>query len=201
MVAAENIRQSILILIDILELIHHNVFQTMLPLFPYLPAVLQNVKSKIHQVVKIQRKALSLFVIVLIQDLVLERRGAAHQLQQRVHIRVNEGFHIPPAALAPADIIDGLLNGDIPPGDPQILEDGGQNRLFVLLIHHQKRLGIAHHVAVLFQKAYAEAMKGCDPGQILIRKLGADPLFHFSSCLIGEGHTEDIGGGNAKHIH
>ena len=43
--AGQNIRQFILILVNILEFIHHHIFQLFLPLFSGFPAVFQNIQS------------------------------------------------------------------------------------------------------------------------------------------------------------
>ena len=114
---------------------------------------------------------------------------------------MDKGFHIPPAALAPADVVYRFLDGDVPAGDAQILKDYAQHSLLVLLVQDEKGFGIAHHMAVLFQQPYAEAVKGGDPSQILVRQLGPDPLFHLGSGFIGKGDTENIGSGDAQGIH
>ena len=44
-------------------------------------------------------------------------------------------------------------------------------------------------------------MEGGDPGQVLVGQLPTDALFHLCCGLIGEGHAENIGSGDAQHIH
>ena len=201
MVAREDIRQRILVFVDVLKLIYHDVFQPLLPFLPDLPAVVQNVQGEINQIVKIQRKALALLIEIAVENFVLQGGCALGQLQKMVHIGINEGLDIPPAALAPADVINGLLNGDVPARNAKILENRGQYGLFVLLVHDEECLRVAHHMAVLFEKGDAEAVEGGDPGKVLIRQLAADTLFHLRGGLIGEGDAEDIGRGDAQHIH
>ena len=98
--------------------------------------MLQDIQRKIDQVIKVQGKALALLIEILVKDLVFQSGGAAHQVQQAVHVGINQGFYIPSAALAPADMIHRLLNGDVPSGNAQILKYRGKDCLFVLLIHH-----------------------------------------------------------------
>ena len=149
MIAGENIRQRILILVDVLEFVHHDIFQPLLPFLPYLPAVIENVQGKIDQIVKIQGKALSLLVKIAIEDLVFQGGCALDQLQKVIHIGIDEGFDIPSAALAPADMVDGLLDGDVPACNAQVLKNSGEHGLLILLIHDEKGFGIAYHMAVL----------------------------------------------------
>ena len=200
-IAAEDVRQCVLIFVDILKLIHHDVFEPLLPLFPDLPALLQNIQRKVDEIVNIQTVTLALLVEKLVQNPVPQSGGGGGQLQKMVHIRVDEGFYISPAALTPADIVDGLLHRNVLCGNAQGFKHGGKHRLLVLLVHHKKAFGVLHHMAVLFQQAHAEAVEGGDPGQILIRQLASDPLFHFVGRFVGKGDAKDVGRGDAQCLH
>ena len=62
MVTAQNLHQLVLKLVDILELVDHDVLQPLLPLEPNVRMLLENIQGELDQVVIIQRKAL-LFLI------------------------------------------------------------------------------------------------------------------------------------------
>ena len=44
-------------------------------------------------------------------------------------------------------------------------------------------------------------MEGGDHPQVPIGKLTADALFHLQRGLVGEGHAEDVGGGDTQLLH
>ena len=52
-------------------------------------------------------------------------------------------------ALAPADVIDGILDGHIPAGDAEILKHRAQDLGLVLLVQDDEGGGVLHHMAVL----------------------------------------------------
>ena len=56
-------------------------------------------------------------------------------------------------------------------------------------------------MAVFFQKAYAETMECGNSGQIPVRQLSTNPLFHLRRSLVGKGDAENIGRGNAQRVH
>ena len=150
-VARQDIRQGILVLVDVLKFVHHDVFEPLLP-FPAGELVpLQDVQGEVHQVIEIQAVALTLFIKIAVHDLVLQGVGGGGQVVEMAHIHVDEGLHIPPPALAPADVVDGILDGHVPAGEPQVLEDGAQDRCLVLLVQDDEGTGILDHMAVLFE--------------------------------------------------
>ena len=200
-IPGEDICQGILVLVDVLKLVHHDVFEPCLPLLPGVPVMLQNVESEVNEIVKIQTVALALFIKIAVHDLVLQGSRLVGQVHQPVQIGINEGLDVSPAALAPADVVHRLLDGHIPGGDAQILEDSAEHGLLVLLVQDDEGGGIADDVAVLFQKAHAEAVEGGDAAQILVGQNLSDSLFHLRGGLVGKGDAEDIGGGNAQLFH
>ncbi len=71
MITGEDIRKGVLVLIDVLKFVHHDVFQPILPLLPGVLVLLQDVERKVDKVVKVQTVALSLLIEVAVHDLIL----------------------------------------------------------------------------------------------------------------------------------
>ena len=70
-VAGKQLRQGILVFVNVLKFVYHDVFQSLLPLFQHFPAAVQNMQGKIDQVVKIQSEALALLIKIPVEDLIL----------------------------------------------------------------------------------------------------------------------------------
>ena len=199
-VAGKDFRQRVLVFVNILKLVHHDIFQPPLPLLPHRLITLQNIQRKVHQIIKIQPVAFALFIEITIEHLVFQGISRVRQAAQLLRI-ANQRLDIAPAAFAPADMVHRFLDGQLPAGNTQILEHPPQNGLLVLLVQHNESGRILHHMAVLFQESHAETMKSRNPAQILIRQLAADAFFHLRGGLVGKGHAQNVGGGDPKHFH
>ena len=201
MVTGQNICQRILILVDILKFVHHDVFQLLLPLPADSRIMLQHIQGKIHQIIKIKAVAFALFIEIAVHHLVFQSIGTFRQIVQMVHIHVDEGFHIAPTALAPADVVDGVLNGQLFSGDAQIFKHIAQDGCLILLVQNDEGGRILNHMAILLQQADAETVERGNHTQIPVRKLATDALFHLQRCLVGEGDAQDVGSGNTQFLH
>ena len=167
MISGENVCQGILILVNVLKFIHHDVFQTLLPFFPDFPVLLQNIECKVHQIIKIQSVAFPLLVEVSIHDFVFQGSRFFGQFQQLFGIS-NQSLYIASAAFSPANMINCFFHRHIPAGDAQIFKDNPQDRFLILLIQYNKTGGILYHMAIFLQKSHTKAMKCGNPSQILI---------------------------------
>ena len=200
-VSRQNIRQLVLILVNVLKFIDHGVFQPLLPLFPHLCVLPQAVERKIDDIVKVEAVAFALLIEIPVHDLVLERVGRRFQLPQALWVHIDERAHIAAPALAPANVVDGVLDGHIPRGDAQLLKNSAQHRRLVLLVQNDEGGGILQDVAVLLQKPHAEAMERRDERQVLIGQDAADALFHLGGRLVRKRDAEDIRSRDAERLH
>ena len=62
----KDIRQGVLVLINVLKFIHHDIFQASLPFFPGNFVLLQNVECKVDQIIKIKTITLSLLIEIAV---------------------------------------------------------------------------------------------------------------------------------------
>jgi len=200
-VARQDVRQLVLILVNVLELVHHHVLQPFLPLFAHLAALLERVERKIDDVVEVKPVALALLVEIAVEHLVLERRRRLLEPAQTLGIHVDERFHVAAAAFAPADVVRRVLNGHLARRDVQLLKNAAQHCGLVLLIEHNEGRGVLQNVAVLLQQSHAEAVERRDLREVLVRQHLPDALFHLGRGLVRKGHAENVRRRDAQRLN
>ena len=92
MIPAQDLHQLILKLVDVLELIDHDILQPLLPLEAYGRILIKDVKGEFDQVVIVQAKALLLLIEIPIEDDVGGARSLIVFLLQGVQ---GHGDHVP----------------------------------------------------------------------------------------------------------
>lgn len=117
-VTAQNLHQLVLKLVDILELVDHDVLQPLLPLQPDVLILLEDVKGELDQVVVVQAEALLLLVEVAVEDDVPGARCPVVFFLQGVQRQVD---HVPVVVrpvgeLLHLDHVPGVGIGHVPQG-------------------------------------------------------------------------------------
>ena len=91
MICAQRFHQLILQQVDILKFINHNIFQTLLPFQADVFPLMENVKSKLDQVIIIQPEAFLFLIQIPVKDNILRRNGPVIFFLQRLQ---RQGDHV-----------------------------------------------------------------------------------------------------------
>ena len=202
-VAAEHFHQFVLQIIDILELIDHDVFQPGLPFLPDIRMLPEDMQRYHDQIVIIQSEAfLFLIKIPVKQDIpdagspvvLLFQRLQRHSQQILVILRIL-------LQLPHLKHIPGIGIGHIPKGQIPLLIDQLQHIIDIRIIQHQEILRVLHGITVFHQYGYTEAMEGIDIARILIPGQIMDPLPHLICGFVRKCHAEDVSRKDTKFLH
>ena len=180
-IAAEDLHQRILELVNVLELVDHDILQPLLPLQPDVRVLLEEEEGEFDQIVVIQAEALLLLIQITVEDDVLRRRGAVIFLLQGLQ---GQGEHVPvvvrlPEQLSNLDPVPGGGKGHVPEGQAPFLVDDLEHGVNVRIVQHQEALGILDRVAVLLQDGHAEAVERVDIARVVVAGQGVDTLVHL----------------------
>ena len=190
-VSCQQLCQKILDVVGILVLVHQNIMEFPLVVFPYLPVLLQELHGDIENVVKIQG-------VVVLQALLIDGvdlgdldnavvRGAAAVL---LHLlRGNQPVLLP---ADDAQYIPGRIGLVI---QVHVPENFLHEPLGVRGIVDGKAGGIAAAVNIPAQNAAAGGMEGHGPDILGTgpQHIGK-PLLHLSGGLVGKGNGDDVPG-------
>ena len=203
MVAAQHFHQLVLQLVNILKLIDHNIFQTLLPFQADILVLLKDIQCKLDQVVIIQAKALFLLIQVAVKDdiLCIDRLQILFMQDFQRH-----GKHVPVVVrllenLADLNHVPRFGKGHVTQGQAALLVDGLQHYVNIRVVQHQKTLGILHRMAVFLQDGNAEAVEGADIARVIVPGELMDALAHFSRRLVGECDAQDAARQDAHLVH
>ena len=194
MVTAQNLHQLVLKLVDILELVDHDVLQPLLPLEPNVRMLLENIQGELDQVVIIQSETLLLLIQIAVENDVCRGVRLVILLLQRVQ---RHGDHIQIVVrtleqLLHLDHVPGCGEGHIPQRQSPLLVDDLEHSVDVRVVQHQKAFGILDGVAVLLEHGDAETVEGVDIARVIVAGEDVDALAHLICGFVGEGDAEDI---------
>ena len=203
MVAAQDLHQPVLKLINVLKLVDHDILQPLLPLEPDVRILFEYEKGELDEVVIVQAKALFLLVEIAVEDDIRSTHGLIVFFLQGVQ---RHGDHVPVVLgfleqLPDLDHVPGSGKGHIPQAQPPLIIDDLEHGVDIRIIQHQKALGILNGMAVFLKNRNAEAVKGVDIAGVIISGQGVDPLAHLICRLVGKGDAEDIAGQDAQLIY
>ena len=200
MVAAERAHEPVLRFVYVLELVHHDVLQTLLPLAAYLVVLLEDVEREEDEVVVVEAKALLLLVEIAIEDDVARRDGVHVLFSQGIEVHV---YHVEIVfrvldALAYLYHVTRVRIGHVPESEAALLVDTREHGVNVGVVEHEEALGVGNSVAVLLQDGDAEAVEGADVAGVTVAGEGAYALAHLARGLVREGDAEDAARRNAQ---
>ena len=201
-VAAQDLHQLVLELVDVLKLVDHHVLQTALPLQADVRVLLKEIQGELDQIVVVQAEALLLLIEVAVKDDVGGGRCLVVLLLQGVQ---GHGDHVqvvvrPLEELLHLDHVPGGGEGHVPKGEPPLLVDELQHGVDVRVVQHQEALGVLDGVAVLLEDGDAEAVEGVDIAGVVVPGEPVDPLPHLRGRFVGEGDAQDVAGQDAQLV-
>ena len=202
-IGAQRAHQLVLRLVDVLELVDHDVLEPLLPFQTDLLVLREDVQRKDQQVVVVERKALLLLPEIAEKDDVPRRVGLFVLLLQLVRRKGDELAVILRAVfeLFDLDHVARGRKGHVAQRQAALLVDHAQHRIDVGVVQDQEAFGIAHGVAVLLQHRDAEAVEGVDIARVVVAGEVVDAAAHLVRGLVGEGHAEDVPRQDAQLRH
>ena len=200
--SAQQPRNVVLPLADVLKLVHQHILHAVLPPFEHLLVVLQKVKGEIDQVVEVEAEAFLLFVKIAEEDfLVSVARGREIGTELFVIEQIEVIHIVYGERLLHFNHVLRLLDGRVAQGELHILEDLQEDLgSVVVIVDDDEILGESEEMRLLFQKLHAEGMERTDIAQIHIRQHLSDTTFHLVRRTVGEGGTKNIPGRNADGV-
>ena len=202
-VAAERAHEAVLGLVYVLELVHHDVLQPLLPLAAYLALALENVEGEEDEVVVVQAEALFLLVEVAVEDDVPRADGVEVLPVQGLQVHV---YHV--------EVVFGVLDAlaelyhvprvgvcHVAQGEAALFVDAGEHDVDVSVVEDEEAFGVLHRVTVLLEHGDAEAVEGADVAGVAVAGECAYALAHLGGGLVREGDAEDAAGRDTQLVY
>ena len=203
MVAGEHAHKLVLQLVDVLELVDHDVFQALLPFQSDVRVLIEDVEHDDNKVVVVEGKALLLLIEIPIEDdvahiscllVLFAQRGERHGKQVAVVIG-------PFLELHDLDHVARATERHIAQREPPLVVDDLKHLIDVGVVEHEKALRVLNGVRILLQNRDAETVEGVDEARVVVAGERADAMAHLVSGLIGEGDAQNVSGHDAEVVH
>ena len=199
-VACEHFHQAILQLIDILELINHDVFEPPLPFLTDVRMLAEDVEREFQEVVVVETEAFLLLVEVTIKENVFFFRRRIILRLELGNGKLDEVFVILRLADAFAHLehVACLPVRHVAQCQVAFLVNGREHIIDVTVVEHEEVFREADGMTVFLQHGHGEAMKRIDVARIVIACHRVDAAAHLACRLVRERHAEDIAGQDAE---
>ena len=198
-VVGEHAHQPVLQLVNVLEFVDHDVFQTLLPLEADRIIDVENVQHVFDQVVVVEAEAFLLLIQIAPEnDIVGHRRVVVLRPQlverQGDHIFVVFGVL---EELADLDHVARFTERHVTERQAALLVDDLQHRVDVGVVEHKEVLRVPDGGDVLLQHGHTEAVKRRDVARVAVAGERADAFFHLAGRLVRERGAQDVLGQDA----
>ena len=194
MPAAEHVHEAVLRLVDVLELVDHDVLEALLPLLADVLVLGEDVQRELDEVVVVEAEALLLFVEVAVEEDVLLRLRPIILLFERREWQGDELLVVVGLLheLAHLEHVARLAVRHVAQRQAALLVDLGEHVIDVGVVEHEEALRVADGMAVLLQDGDAEAVERVDVARVVVARQGVDAAAHLRRRLVGERHAEDV---------
>ena len=194
MPAAEHIHEAVLRLVDVLELVDHDVLEALLPLLADVLVLGEDVQRELDEVVVVEAEALLLFIEIAVEENVLLRLRPVVLLLERGERQSNELLVVVGLLheLAHLEHVARLAVRHIAQGQAALLIDLGEHVVDVGVVEHEETLRVADGMAVLLQDGDAEAVERVDVARVVVARQGVNAAAHLCRRLVGKRHAEDV---------
>ena len=202
-VAGQHLHELVLQAVDVLELVHHDVLEPLLPFEQDVGVLLEQVQHEHDEVVVVQPEALLLLVEVAVEDDVARVRRVEVLLPQAFE-RHSQHVAVVSRALFQLHDLDHvarLRERHVPQGEPALLVDNLQHGIDVGVVQHEKALRVLQRVAVLLQHRHAEAVERVDVAGVVVARETPDAAAHLAGRLVRERGAQDVAGHDAQLVH
>ena len=202
-VLRQHFHEQVLGLVDVLELVDHDVFEAFLPLALDVRLLRKDVQREEQEVVVVEAEALFLLVQVAVEDDVVLLRGGlvlfvelveGHADEVLVVLRFAEQFLV-------FDHVPCIAKGHVPESEAPFLVDDLEHGVDVRVVEDEEVLRVADRVAVLLQDRDAEAVERVDVPRVVVAGQLVDALAHLVRGLVREGDAQDVPGQDADVVH
>lgn len=188
--------------VDILKLVDHDVFKTLLPLQRNIGEMVENMQRDNDEIVVIEPEAFLLLIQIPIEnDVVHLARIKVFLLELRQ--RKRDKIDVIIGALnrfQNLDHIARLAEGFLAQGDFALIVNHLQHRIDIGIVEHQKALRVPHGMRIFLQHRNAEAMERANVARIVIARHATNTLAHFIGRLIAERDAQNIARQNAQVV-
>ena len=203
MVAGQHLHELVLQTVDILELVHHEVLEPLLPLQPDVGVLFEQVQREHDEVVVVQAEALLLLVEVAVEDDVARfdglKVGPVQVLERHgQHAAVVVGTLL---QLHDLDHIAGLREGHVAQREAALLVDDLEHGVDIGVVEHEEALRVLQRVTVLLQHRDAEAVEGVDVAGVVVARQPPDAPAHLAGRLVRERGAQDVARHDAQLVH
>ena len=196
----EDLQQPVLQRVDVLKLVHHDVFEPLLPLAPHRLVEVERQQRKEDQVVVVEREALLRLPQVAVEEDVVQLRGRVVLRLERLGGRLHDvgGVVRLLEALADLEAVARLGERPVAQREAALGVDLLEEVVDVGVVEHDEALRVADHARVLAQDADAEPVERVDVARVRVPDEPVDALAHLDGGLVGEGDAEDVPGQDAE---
>ncbi len=201
-VARQHFHEQVLGLVDVLELVDHDVFEPLLPLAFDVRLHREDVEREQEQVVVVEAEALFLLVQIAVENDIVLLRGGLIFLVELIERHADEVFVVFrfPEQLLVFDHVPCIAKGHVPEGEAALLVDDLEHGVDVRVVEDQEILRVADGVAVLLQDGDAEAVERVDVACVVIAGQLVDALAHLVGRLVRERDAKDVSGQDADVV-
>ena len=198
----QHLHKPVLQRIDILELVDHDVFQSLLPFETDFREPLEHVECEYDQVVVIEPEALPLLVKIPIEDdvaHVISLQIPVMQLGDRPfeHVQIIAGMLL---ELLHLDQVACIRKRHIAQRKAAFFIDGLQHGIDVGVVQHQKAFRIPYGMGIFLKNRNTKAMERVDVTSVMIAGKTADTPAHLAGSLVRESDAQDVAGQNAQLV-
>ena len=200
MAAGKHVGELVLLAVDVLELVHHHVFEAPRPLLPDLLVLPQQGHRHVHQILEVQGVDLPLLVEVPVEHLPPAVLLPVDEVEEGAVGFPSEQGHVGKVPLHVVGQVRGLVEAHLLQGHAHVLEHGPKEGVLVLLVQHQEVLGPAQGVQVLLQNHEPQGVEGADVARVPVPHHVPDPLLHLVGGLVGEGDGQNVARAHAPGL-
>ena len=203
MIPAQDFHQLVLQVVDVLELVDHDVLEALLPLEPDRLVLPEDVQGELDQVVVIEPEAFLFLIEIAVENDVLGALGLFILPAERFQGHIDHIVVIlrPLLELDDLDHVPRVRERHVPQREPPLLVDRLEHRVDVGVIQHEEGLRVLDDVAVLLQDRHAEPVERVDIPGVVVPGEVVDALAHLVGRLVRKRHAKNVAGKDPRLIH